>query len=328
MKKTPADVRIVLAGGDKVLHHFLCAYASILQLDDQLLKGLNLKFYIIPTMRNQVAAFLARRDSWYNRHVYIPFRSAPLIVPWLNVDEDTNTKDENDAAEPMPLQFYRHLMEDYLREAQQSVRLYVYKMEGWNDKPKEAKDSKDTTTELADLNIPIIGRFEVGCNVYAAQYRAKKGISEEKTVEELFKQQGFTFVPPEVKVKFTKVDFNGKPQQTFEDDPAPYVYLQLVNIPVKGDKGFLPDPTSPWLEMYAQVPVAFKPRAVNKKNVLVTDTRQHIHTVEITALPDQKFDVMIDQQLFGPLSKVRITPLEKDGKRVTFPVQTFFPLDL
>jgi len=183
MKKTPADVRIVLAGGDKVLHHFLCAYASILQLDDQLLKGLNLKFYIIPTMRNQVAAFLARRDSWYNRHVYIPFRSAPLIVPWLNVDEDTNTKDENDAAEPMPLQFYRHLMEDYLREAQQSVRLYVYKMEGWNDKPKEAKDSKDTTTELADLNIPIIGRFEVGCNVYAAQYRAKKEFQRKKLLK-------------------------------------------------------------------------------------------------------------------------------------------------
>jgi hypothetical protein len=296
-----------------------------LQLDDQLLKGLNLKFYIIPTMRNQVASFLARRDSWYNRHVYLPFRSAPLIVPWLNVDEETTTHDDSEG-EPMPLQFYRHLMEDYLREAQHSVSLCVYKMEGWNEKPKEAKVDN---IDFADVNIPILGRFEVGCNVYAAQYRLKKNISEEKTVDELFKQQGFTFVPPEVKVKFTKVDFNGKPQQTFEDDPAPYVYLQLVNIPAKGDKGFLPDPTSPWLEMYAQVPAAFKPRAVNKKNVLVTDVRQHIHTVEITATPDQpKFDVMVDQQLFGPFYKVRISPMEKDGKRVTFPVQTFFPLEL
>jgi len=201
-------------------------------------------------------------------------------------------------------------------------------MEGWTEKPKETKETKDMTNELADVSIPIIGRFEVGCNVYAAQYRAKKNISDEKTIDELFKQQGFTFVPPEVKVKFTKVDFNGKQQQTFEEDTAPYVFLQLVNIPLKGDKGSMPDPTAPWLELYAQVPVAFKPRANKKTNILANDTRQHVCTVEITAVPDSKFDVLIDQQVFGPFSKVRITPMDKDGKRVTFPVQTFFPLDL
>ncbi len=126
------ELRICITGGDRLLHSFLCAVSHIKLMEEDLLRNINLKFYLLPAAsRNHVAAFLARHDSWYNRHVYLPFRSGAFILPWLNCDEETSVIEPESVDLPPPGVFYRKLTEDYLRESETSFPFNVYKIEGW-----------------------------------------------------------------------------------------------------------------------------------------------------------------------------------------------------
>lgn len=59
--------------------------------------------------------------------------------------------------------------------------------------------------------------------------------------------------------------------------------------------------------------------------VQATDARQHVNGLEVTSHEGSPFQVLIDGQLFGPYVRLRISPAELSGKRVVFPVMTFFP---
>jgi len=168
-------------------------------------------------------------------------------------------------------------------------------------------------------------RFEVGYDVYVQSFRSKKGITDDGKVD-ITKDKNFLFAPPELRVKWTKVDLNGKVQQTLEDDVCPYQTMLLSNIPQQGDECVPPDPTQPWLEMHAATPKGFKPKEGSKKSILFSDSRQHVSSLELACGGDTPpFMIAVDGQLFGPFAKIRVTPLEKEGKRVVFPIQVFFP---
>lgn len=46
------------------------------------------RFYVIPFSANHVSAYIARMDSWYYRHIYVPCRSP--ILPWLRTQQQDN----------------------------------------------------------------------------------------------------------------------------------------------------------------------------------------------------------------------------------------------
>jgi hypothetical protein len=89
-----------------MLHNFLSAVLYVKLIEEELLRGITLKYYLLPAARNHVAAFLARHDSWYNRHVYLPFRSASFILPWLSCDDTSVIEQESvDLVCAVPLPF-------------------------------------------------------------------------------------------------------------------------------------------------------------------------------------------------------------------------------
>jgi len=124
---------------------------------------------------------------------------------------------------------------------------------------------------------------------------------------------------------------NGKVGAAIDDDAAQYGSLVISNIPRLGDKCFPPNPTSPWLEMHAQSFRPIRSRGELKRNVLLADPRQHVQTVELTCSSDAgRFEIIADGQVFGPFYKIRISPHVDDRtkKQFTFPIQTFFPMDV
>lgn len=74
-------LKVMLIGGNFVVHKFLCAYIALASKDRQLFIDVQLELFIVPTVRNDLASFLAHSDKWYRRHIYYPFIGPVGICP-------------------------------------------------------------------------------------------------------------------------------------------------------------------------------------------------------------------------------------------------------
>jgi len=236
-------------------------------------------------------------------------------------------------------------VEGYVREAHVACNFHVYKLAGWysaefkkqsGSGPKESKEGKDGSPKC-DVIIPFIQQVELGLTPYIQEFRDRNKISVEaaklKTPDDWFKEKGFSFNPPDMTFKFAKMDLAGQKQGTLVDEPVPYETLIIANVPRKDQNCFPPDPTAPFLEMFAKPSRTYQPKETigRSRNVLLTDPKQHIYAATIfSAKPSQTFHVLVDGQKFGPFNKVKISPVKEVGtnKLFTLPIQTFFPLDM
>jgi len=381
------EVRVVVAGGDALLHQMLCAYLLLRQSRNEYFSGIRLKLFLSPLEKNELAAFLARHDSWYNRHIYAPMRANNVLTPWpLPFDHEPKKQDY----EAYPASdFVANLHEQYVREAQHTYPVNVYMLQGWKEDGKESKSNSGptvpstptsasasssasptataassmtlaaTTTNstpavnapmpMCDEMIPFVGRVEIGQAVAVAEWRAKNeakqtesptsangangangGAALEKKVDDVLKEKTFMFNPPELTIKFVRMDLGGNQSESGCDEGLEYNTIDIANVPRKGDGCFMANPAAPFLEMNATL----HPKALNrptKMPILVTEPKQHVYSVDISCTaPNASFTVLCDGQKFGPYHHVRISPvLEKDTKaHVTFPIQTFFPVEI
>jgi len=320
---------LVVAGGDRLLHAFLCAYLLVAQQNPEYIRYVDPKIMLVPFKTNHFASFIARYDSWYNRHIYIPFRSPSFVLPFIKVDDGNTYTDTNEAVSSLG-QYYREAVEQYTRESSMTNNVRVYKVEGWFG-PAAKK------TDMADHVIPFVQRVEVG-SVAAAESQRKGGRNgggggDDTKADESIKN--FNYIPIETTVKFTKMDLSGKKQEPITDEAIAYQNITIANVPNKGDLCFPPDPCAKWLEMHATVHKSANKAAV-AKNVLLNDPKQHIANVEVSCASEKgNFHIIVDGISFGPYHHIKIkrarfmNEKEKNFKQaITFPLQAFFPLDM
>jgi len=302
------------------------------------LNGVRVKFYLVPFNENHVSSFLARYDGWYNRHIYSVFRSQPFTLPWVDLKKGDEAKgaDLNRVSTEPPGIFLRNTVECYTREANVACNIHVYKMAGWYGDAKRPgpKDVGKDSTNKCDVLIPFIQQIELGLAPYIVEFRERNKISADsvkgRPQEDWFREKGFAFNPAEVTMKFAKMDLAGNKSGTLVDEPVPYENLVVANIPRKDHACFPPDPTQPFLEMYAKPSRTYQPKE-GRRNVLLSDPKQHIYAVTISARPGLTFSVLCDGVKFGPFSKIKISPIKETGtagKPFMLPIQTFFPLDM
>jgi hypothetical protein len=375
----PLTLRLMISGADELLHQIICAWCSIKQTKPELLDGLAPKFYLLPFSRNHLSSFLARHDSWYNRHIYVPCRSNTFMTPWIKVDQNdmdslTHTNGSNGAtgsasssssgplaagleeegAElPPPGQFFRRSFESYAREAQITLEPYIYQLEGYTSAESEglrpSSSSKTPGIPGPDQLVPFFQRAEIGVLPAASDFRRMKKFDSSVRLEDIASgvsshSKGFEYIPTELTVKFTKMDIQGRISEVITEDPTFYQSLLISNVPRKNDITSTPNPTYPNLELGARLHKTHntqKSTNLGRKHILSTDSKQHVVEVEIWATnPNQSFGIMLDNQYFGPFYRVKLLPcfetfIEKgevaassSGKRMKFPIQAFFPMDM
>jgi hypothetical protein len=366
----PIQIRLMIAGSDELLHQVVCAWCALKQAKPELFDGLSPKFYLLPFSKNHMAAFLARHDAWYNRHIYVPSRSSTFMAPWIRVDQNDLDGsgassssssssspaglEEEGAELPPPGQFFRRSFESYAREAQVTCEPHIYQLEGFltpdSEGLKPALNSKNPGIPGPDQLVPFLQRAEIGVMAAAAEFRrTRPAIPASVRLEDIASgvsphSKGFEYTPVDLVVKFTKMDLQGNITEVVTEDATVYQSLLVSNVPRKSDFLFPPNPTSPNLEMGARLHKNYnaqKAAQLGRKNVLAQDAKQHVVEVEIWAAnPQQTFSIVIDNQPFGPYYRVKLLPcfetfVEKEaaaatstGKRMKFPIQTFFPMDM
>jgi len=337
----PITVRLVIAGGNKLFHSFLCSYMRMEQIHMEWIKGINIQLFVVPWSSNDLANFIARHDSWYNRHVYVPSRTPLLVLPFSNPTDELFEPDDTEDAPPVekPGLFLREIMASYIRSAQQTLPVNVYLLEGWldpipvkSDKDKTEKKQKDKKIDLmADSIVPFIGRVVLG-------EEADKQQAEKKT-----KNAKFTYNPEDLVVRFSRMDLAGNTFATQAEDPFPYQAITIANLPVPDDVCYAADPSVPWLEMHALVSKKADATKVGGRNLLLTDPRQHVDCVEVSCTgPSQSFSCLVDGVLFGPFHHIKVSRCRKPkspeigdkgaeqelGDPYVLPISTFFPINV
>jgi hypothetical protein len=390
-RATPLNLRLMLAGGDELMHQVLCAWCALRQTRPEVFEGLRPRFYVIPTQRNHLAAFMARHDAWYNRHVYVPARSERFMLPWVRPDEDDGKgaggaagasasaslpmspslkpsapgaaggdAEEDTTDLPPSAQFFRRLFESYAREASLTMDAQVWQCEGYVSAESEGlrPDPKAKVPPIPgpDQLTPFFQRVEVGVMPAAAEFkraRINKGVSESVRVEDIASgaaggaARGFEFNnPTDIVVKFTKQDAQGRLTEVVTEEAAVYQSILLSAVPRRGDPTFPAAPTAPTLELAAKLHKSYagnkQAALLGRKPVLLADPKQHVVEVEVwSANPNHTFGLLLDGQYFGPYYRVKILPAFRhtdvdahtgkqmsDGRRMTFPLQHFFPMDV
>ena len=66
-----AEVRVVVAGAAKVLHAVAVAYLALQTTRPELASLVRFRFFVVPFAALPLAGYIARHDSWYNRHIQV-----------------------------------------------------------------------------------------------------------------------------------------------------------------------------------------------------------------------------------------------------------------
>jgi len=115
-------------------------------------------------------------------------------------------------------------------------------------------------------------------------------------------------------------------------DPKSYLAISIANIPQQGDRGVPPNPSKPWLEMSLfEGDKKRKSKTPDKELAESPLSSLHISTVDIESTASDKksgqFHVLLDNVLYGPFVKIRISSCS-DDEVLGIPFMTFFPIDL
>lgn len=289
-EKRETTLHIVVAGGQSVLNATTTAYAHLAKTQPQLFATVQLRFLVVPFEQTLTAAYLARHDPWYARHVYAPF-TAPFTLPWCK-DTQQNLHLATTKYNPSPPGLVmRGLVEDYAALARDTTNIRIFQVEAWVD------CDKDDGGTPADTVVPFTERVN------------------------------FVFgdTSPEMIVRMTTANCDGGKEQTTTCDTFAYRSLDLSNVPIVNDPCWPADPTSPWLELHASAPS--NSRRVSQ---LINDPRRHVLEVDVRCADrNGNFHINVDGYKWGHFSRIRVSAAwrSKEGGGevpLVFPVASFF----
>jgi hypothetical protein len=164
-----------------------------------LLHNITLKIFVVPVAQSSVGNMLARFDSWYHRHIYIPFRSDTYLLPWLASDHDHADAKESKAMHSentsLPGVYLRGLLNEYFEHSRSSIDVCVCLVEGWKDQnlSVDLLDNKN----LPDVTLPFVNVVSVGVRAAAQDFLMRRKMPIQTPLEELLKNKNFSYTPKE-----------------------------------------------------------------------------------------------------------------------------------
>ena len=363
---TAEKVKIGVCGGDSMVHNTLLGYIYVLKHRPELVAGLDVCFYLLPTgSHNHLASFIAYHDPWYNAGVMnltmndlhvLPHlkpgsqvemvedlaarKSRQSVLQTLNSELKKLSIVASNAVHQTELEKYRSrqiapcqmttkLTEAYFREAGQTFPIAVFTCEAW------AAQGKRTF----HYNIPFCCRIEVGISASLADGSRKVNSAEEAGLP-----QPLAFNPKtsfetaaarysfNATVTFNQVDLKGDQHHssTVIAPPNGFTSLVVSNIPRAGDDISVTDPSSEFLDL-SVVESDWASKA--RKKVTCMDDMQaapcfRTNKLQIESPRKNPFKILLDGELYGPFYRVKAAPCQSLDKkaRVSFPVMHYMPI--
>jgi len=204
----------------------------------------------------------------------------------------------------------RQELENYFREARNKVELRVFQCECWTD-----------NSSRSDFVVPFFQAAELG---YVADTRAMEENYDDPSLDPAY-QAGVTaasryknMVLPVLFMEAQLTDLFGNDRQGPSYPVKTFFSLIMSNVPsIADERTRVANPCHDWLEVHYTEIDAKKRKC---------DGTIHATSVEISTA-GQKFSILLDDQLYGPFHKIKVSRCANTkGKAVTLPIMTFNPL--
>ncbi|CAD8043011.1 unnamed protein product [Paramecium primaurelia] len=123
-------LRLLVVGSDAEIFEVCMLLGEIYQKNPLLLRTLDIRVFIVPTKDCALAQFLAVKDPWYQRYLYLPFMEDILIPKLESIKEDNNkyVQEVNKVQGQLPLEQKAWCLNTYLREGNRAYNVRVYKL--------------------------------------------------------------------------------------------------------------------------------------------------------------------------------------------------------
>jgi hypothetical protein len=166
-------VKIMLIGGNFVVHKFLCALISLASKEKSIFENIKFDIYVVPCARNDIATYLARSDKWYRRHVFYPFIGPVGLCPQLDFTQEAeNIKAAAQHSLSISMRCQQSLLETFVRQANETVETCVFECLCWSEYCADRTSRADGgATEGPSVCIPFVSSLELGVFVQATMYK-------------------------------------------------------------------------------------------------------------------------------------------------------------
>ena len=192
-QSNPQDRQLKLAvlGTNVALHRLVCTLHGIYERDAEagtqlFTENVDLRLFIIPTGRNDLASFLAWSDKMYRLRVFTAFSKVPSFTP-LYQPSVFEPDFSQEVASTLPAMLQRDAFEDYIRFANQLYPVVVWKCICWNtstsaDNDEGAIDAFNAFNATPDLVVPFVMSAELGIHAQAQHFRKSQAAKDDKAV--------------------------------------------------------------------------------------------------------------------------------------------------
>lgn len=340
-------VKIGVVGGDNTMHSLVSGIVCLRVTHPEIFDKLDVRFYYIPAESSVLSSWIAKQDAWYAKQVMILSQSIQGIYPTttslstpqsndetptmfkvpnsrrgiqslyklVNPTQTDNLDDEseNDDEELFnPAVLLRSELESYFRDAKWPMNIAIYRCECFTD---------DST-----ITIPFFMRAQIGMKTIVESFKKQNNLPSQLTEAEVVSSRNFKFNAPVLSLKYIQMTPSNIARITGNQTDKMYHSVTVASLPQPEDKEnrINPSPTKPWLELLVQEDQSSK----NKKKSTREEPKSfHISQIEISG--EEKFEILLDNVLYGPFKKIKITSAmqpDKD-KIISLPIMTFYQTD-
>ena len=347
-----SPIKVVVAGSDKLLHSFVSTYVSHLMEYPGDVSNLDVRVFVVPQydVKSSMVQYLASVDSWYAKHVYVPFARRPF-APRLDLSLETKklkivSVEMNATSVPLPpseefnldqippISILSNLLQDYVQEASLRLPVRIYSVKCWRGTDRSGEP---------DSILPLTMYLELGFPAVAMRAREAQPELSGKSLRDVVDQRLVRFTAPFVSVGAVQVDAAGVVADKVEETKKEVRYLAVQNIPRETDCWAEADPTSACLELsileeraYSEEFTLQRKRKKGGKQRLTYHAAQlnslytNLHVVRtfITAESQSSdpagFDILLDGVLYGPFGVIEVSPwILPGGAWPCLPIMTF-----
>ena len=347
-----SPVKFMLIGGETELFNFLQDLMSIYTSEPHLFRRCDLRIYLAPSSYSSIAQYIASRDHWYQRYIYIPFKENPIIPKMEDVSKSQSDlqgqgktmSDINSADKRIifPAIMKENLLQTYVREANYKFAPVVYQIKCYSSALEDTKDVEPNKiiyfTQYVDL----------GAGILRYKQRIEKKLPPETPFYDLDGNKLIKKFYLDLKIKAEYCEMSGYTHKSEEVVVRSIHDMSISNTPREYSKSTMPFPTSGWLEAsyldfenFKYEDNAMKDKDKFKKlkpehvNAAFSALYTNIHVKRLSIWSsdkDQTFEILVDGNLCGPCKRIDISPVpissHPTGLYFTFPIMTFFPIQM
>eukprot|EP01133_Synstelium_polycarpum_P012616 gene12616-14807_t len=322
-------IKICIVGNDASIHHFVGSYVYLRYHTPDLFENLDVQFYLIPAGQNcRLTDFISSFDNCnYNNtdqsfmesmstikeeRQSMSFKSSPTET--MHEETTPNVK--------TPSSIILSEVEYLFREASFKMDIPLLKCVGWMDETCQT--------------IPFFMRAEIGLSAFF------QATGDNSLIESPLTNRMNKYTPVNVTVKFSQVNPLGVSQQMLSIDYKNYFEISVNNQMPKTSSTLAVNEkigSSSTKNKKSNNNTSSSANSMVEMSIVEFDTKKKrmkteeptkfmANFVEIECNKDDKkkpFDVLLDGQLCGPYTKIKISYCKIEDETLLFPVMTFLP---